>query len=53
VLLWQVEALLTEGGLTLPFHLEPVDIELPELQDEPAVVSRSRGGERAALSSDQ
>jgi hypothetical protein len=37
---WQVEALLSEGGLQVPFKIEACDITLPELQEHPIVVSR-------------
>ena len=34
----EVQALLAEGGLDVPFHIEPLDINLPELQEDPTVV---------------
>lgn len=31
----EINALLEEGGLDLPFHVETCDINLPELQEDP------------------
>lgn len=34
----EVQALLAEGKLDVPFRLEALDVTLPELQDDPTVV---------------
>lgn len=35
----EVQALLADGQLDVPFKLEALDVTLPELQDDPTVVS--------------
>lgn len=37
----EVQALLADGQLDVPFKLESLDVTLPELQDDPTVVSPS------------
>ena len=38
----EVERLLSDGNLVLPFDIEPIDIELPELQEDPVTISREK-----------
>ena len=38
----EVERLLSDGNLRLPFEIEAIDIELPELQEDPVTISREK-----------